>query len=670
LGTSTEGAGDVTESIEPLPAETGGGEQGAPAPHAAIAALTRTGAVAGTPAYMAPEQFLGRSIDARTDQFAFCVAIYEALYGERPFGGDTVLALAGAVTAGRMKEVPKEADVPGWVRKIVQRGLLPDPAARHADFDRLLAALGKDPVAQTRRRAAVGVALLAVVASIWIVHHRSEQRKTELEREIAGRIAEAENAHNQAAAETAKASRLRAQAMEAFDASRRQEGERVWGEVRRLFSEAEHAWERAERALQATYDLDRQHVGVREKLSSVLYERMLFDELRFRRPSAADQLDRLKALNAGGRYLRLWNEPGSIALLTTPEPATVSIQKATADAAGAISYVAQGDPKPTPLSRPLEPGSYRLVIDSPGRAPVVYPILVGRGQKIALSLTLPAAGAIPAGFVFVPEGDSFFGDYDEGLRTSFLDTVPIHSVHVKAYAIARNETSVSEWLAFLESAEGRGREDYVPAGRDPSAGSVRLLRQKKGRGWVYAYTPWSRSYRVPKGVPIKYAARTRNAVHDWGRLPVTGVSPRVVEDFAAWLRKTGRAPGARLCTEYEWERAARGADPRIYPHGDSLAPSDANFDETHAHNPDMFGLDMVGSHPASDSPFGVSDLAGNAIEIARSSLGPEEFVIRGGSYYQDARTARATNRAVVTSVTRGQSVGFRLCADVGRVGER
>ena len=62
--------------------------------------LTRTGAMMGTPAYMAPEQFRGLATDARTDQFAFCIALYEALYGERPFAGNTLMALTTNVVNG------------------------------------------------------------------------------------------------------------------------------------------------------------------------------------------------------------------------------------------------------------------------------------------------------------------------------------------------------------------------------------------------------------------------------------------------------------------------------------------------------------------------------------------------------------------------------------------
>src|SRR5215510_5046934 len=97
-------------------------------PHAI--ALTRTGAMVGTPLYMAPEQFLMRPTDARSDQFSFCVALHEALYGERPFAGDTFLALLEAVVAGRVRDAPPKARVPAFMRRLLLRGLKPAPADR------------------------------------------------------------------------------------------------------------------------------------------------------------------------------------------------------------------------------------------------------------------------------------------------------------------------------------------------------------------------------------------------------------------------------------------------------------------------------------------------------------------------------------------------------------
>src|SRR5207253_1092585 len=109
---------------------------------------------------------------------------------------------------------------------------------------------------------------------------------------------------------------------------------------------------------------------------------------------------------------------------------------------------------------------------------------------------------------------------------------------------------------------------------------------------------------------------------------------------------SGRLPGARLCDEHEWERAARGADGRRFPHGDRLAPDDANYDETYGRHPLAYGPDEVGSHPASESPFGVRDMAGNVYEWVRSVRAPAEAVYRGGAWYFGQNTNRCANREV------------------------
>jgi formylglycine-generating enzyme required for sulfatase activity len=145
---------------------------------------------------------------------------------------------------------------------------------------------------------------------------------------------------------------------------------------------------------------------------------------------------------------------------------------------------------------------------------------------------------------------------------------------------------------------------------------------------------------------------------------VAGLSPAEVESYLRWLRTTGRVPGARLCSEVEWERAARGADDRIFPHGDELHPDDANFDVTYGRVSSAYGPDMVGSHAASRSPFGVDDLAGNLFELTASSQKPDEIVLRGGAYYFTAYTCRSTNREPVAATFRDVTTGIRVCASV------
>jgi serine/threonine protein kinase len=103
--------------------------------------VTTTGHFVGTPAYMAAEQFLGSDADARSDQFAFCVSLYEGLYGERPFGGKTASEIARNVVGGEVRPPPGRARVPGWLRNILLKGLQPDPADRHESVKALLASI-------------------------------------------------------------------------------------------------------------------------------------------------------------------------------------------------------------------------------------------------------------------------------------------------------------------------------------------------------------------------------------------------------------------------------------------------------------------------------------------------------------------------------------------------
>ncbi|MBK7826715.1 serine/threonine-protein kinase [Nannocystis sp.] len=121
--------------------------------------LTRTGALVGTPAYMAPEQHIAARVDARTDQFAFCIALYEALFGSHPFPAKNYVQLSLSVLGGKVDAMVGRSDVPVRVRKAILRGLSVDPDQRFASMDELIGALRADP--ELRRRRRVAVALLA-----------------------------------------------------------------------------------------------------------------------------------------------------------------------------------------------------------------------------------------------------------------------------------------------------------------------------------------------------------------------------------------------------------------------------------------------------------------------------------------------------------------------------
>jgi len=129
-----------------------------------LAGLTVTGSLLGTPAYMAPEQWSGGAVTPATDQFAYCVALWEALAGERPYPGPTFDDLRSQVARGPM--ALDGSRIPRRIRRLLRRGLDPDPGRRWSSMDVLLAHL-----VRTQRRPGVAVAIAggALVAAAALV---------------------------------------------------------------------------------------------------------------------------------------------------------------------------------------------------------------------------------------------------------------------------------------------------------------------------------------------------------------------------------------------------------------------------------------------------------------------------------------------------------------------
>jgi len=149
----------------------GAREAGDDEPTVSLRNVTKTGAAVGTPAYMAPEQFRREAVDARSDQFSFCVALHEALFGKRP----AIAASGGGDPGGEAPPLPRLDDVPGWLRAIVLRGASAEREQRYRSMDELVAALerGRTRVRRRVSLAAVGVAAIVVTASAWRVAHGS-----------------------------------------------------------------------------------------------------------------------------------------------------------------------------------------------------------------------------------------------------------------------------------------------------------------------------------------------------------------------------------------------------------------------------------------------------------------------------------------------------------------
>ena len=622
--------------------------------------LTRAGTIVGTPAYMAPEQFRGDVADARSDQFSFCVALYEALHGERPFQGENVLSLSMNVTEGEFRPTSSSSnDVPLWIRRPLLRGLRVDPNRRHPSMDALIAALEADPAIKRRQRLLTAASIAVVLASVLTARHVASSRRQELEGRIAAFLATSAERARGAEQRREKATAVRQRAFAAFDAMDGANGEAMWREALALGRAADDAYEQAEQPQDAALVLDGSRTEVRSGLNRLLRAHLALAEGFHLGDRARVLASRLAALGSGATLQS--QADASLTLRVTPSDAVVVLERYDIQPvtqrrlAAPVAWIS--GPEPTSL----RPGSYRIRAEAAGRANLTYPFTLEPGERKVLDLAPPLQSAIPAGFVYVPGGEFWYGDSDEQLRTQFLNAVPVHRRASRPFAIAVHETTYGEWIEFLSSLPPAERRRHAPSITATMRGSLDL-REVSG-SWQLTFQQTSHRYVVRQGQPFVYVGRARRAQQDWSRFPVGGITSESIRQYLEWLARSGRVKGARLCTDVEWERAARGADDRLFPNGDLLGPDDANFDLTYDRTDGAYGPDEVGSHPSSRSPFGVDDLVGNVFELVTSSNRPNELAIRGGAYYFDAITARSTNRGPVPTTFSDIATGLRVCAD-------
>ena len=193
-----------------------------------IANVTRTGAFIGTPAYMSPEQFRRETIDARSDQFSYCVALHEALFGSRPAG-----TVAGPDDSTVDMSTASRSNVPRWLRDIVERGASATREHRHRSMNDLIAALERGRTRLRRRVSALAVGVGALLASggAWRVAHANRVTCVVPK----DRIASVWTPND-------AASPRRHSIHRAFTASGRTTAEMSWGRVSHVLDEYMRAW--------------------------------------------------------------------------------------------------------------------------------------------------------------------------------------------------------------------------------------------------------------------------------------------------------------------------------------------------------------------------------------------------------------------------------------------
>ncbi len=533
-------------------------------------------------------------------------------------------------------------------------------------------------LARWTRTATLAAAPLAVALTVGGARFESRRHLDQL---IAGNEARADSAEAAGRERKDEADTRRREAFARFDAAgeggtadadltRRHlaAGEQSWALALAASREADSCFAEASRSLEAAFVLDPTRPALRGRIADVDLSRIVLAEWFFRKDRREVLSQRLGDYDTGGERASALAATPTLILETSPPGAEVTLARYESEGGKRrlSTPVALGH---TPLTTPVEagPGSYRLTIALPGRATLLYPVLFAPGERLRLpSLDLPAASAIPAGYVYVPPGRFLVGSADpEELRRSAVNADPLHEARTGGFLVARAEVTFAEWLRYLRALPPADRaKDLVAA--HSHRGQIELHELEGGAFELTTGVNRTRTT-VREGEKLHYDGRTRRAEQDWLRFPVGAVSlhPRP-RRYLAWLDHSGTVPGARLCDEHEWERAARGADDRIFPHGDTLDPDEANFDETYGRVGHAFGPDEVGAHPATESPFGLVDASGNIFEWTRSLRAKDEALIRGGAWYYDRPEAWIPTRTVVEAGIRDVMIGLRVCATFPR----
>jgi serine/threonine protein kinase/formylglycine-generating enzyme required for sulfatase activity len=452
-------------------------------------------------------------------------------------------------------------------------------------------------------------------------------------------------------------------------------GESLW---RRAVNEAprvDRELLEATRPLELALELDPSHDEVRSMLGRALYHRALLAEDQGHTGDLSVLRARVAAYDP--ELAAAWQRPAHVVIKTSPPGLQVKLHEYEPSAEGTLGLRPHAPLQASPAgaSVRLLPGSYLIVVPAQGpRDEVRYPFRLVPDRdlerdpvSLRIGITVPLKDEIPDGMVYVPAGRYWFGFGGDEVREPIREwqlSPPPHERSSNAFFIARHETTYAQWIEFLRALPPAERKAYMPLAEFNDM-QVQLLEVDGDFVFRYRVNVDQELHEARVGEPIVYAHRdrNRNRTQDWLQFPVTGINGEDVRVYAQWLSQQGRVPGARLCREDEWERAARGADLRVYPHGDRLAPDDANVDITYGRRSETFGFDQVGMHPGSQSPFGLDDMIGNAREMTSSILESGKLTQRSGAFFHEPRTNTLVNQELMQIKQRIPFVGFRLCAE-------
>ena len=632
---------------------------------------TRIGAVAGTPAFMPPEQALGRvdAVGPQSDVYALGAILYCALSGHSPYRNGDAAAVLAKVRRGPPEPLVTRIGVRVAEAPATEDGQreqpLPLPVALVEACER---AMHRDPTQRFGTATALGAELQA-----WLDGAKRRDDGLAVLEQAAGM-------GPAAAALRRRAAHLRAEAATALAAVKPWQPER----------EKQDAWQQQDEAAALEREAELVEVSMEQLLQASLTHAPGLPEAhaalawRYRGMHMAAEAARVDAARSRALFVQhlealprdhpdrpghatYLQGDGALTLVTDPPGAEVLLHRFVLRNRRMVPRFERSLGR-TPLTRVRLPmGSYLCLLRLPDRPEVRYPVCIERGEhwhgeppegEAPHPVVLPADGELGPDECLVPAGWFRCGGDPHEHRS-----LPARRVWTDSWVVRRFPVTNREFLAFLDDLVSKGRTEaalrWAPRERGGTVGAQGAL--------IYGFDGQ------------RFSLRPDADGDTWEpEVPVCMVDWYGATAFASWeAERTGlswRLPGELL-----WEKAARGVDGRYHPWGDAFDPSWASMRHSH---PGPVLPTPVGRFPTDESVYGIRDLAGSMADwcedpfrpdgpatstatpgesaVADPLRPPARRVSRGGAWSLPASPLRASARFSLHPSDRLDHIGFRL----------
>ena len=584
---------------------------------------TESGGFVGAPAYISPEQLAGdiSRIDERSDIYSLGAILYEILTWVPPFVPEPMEeyeAFIARVQEGHIippSDRAPERRIPPSLEETCLKCLARSPSERHQSAMEL--------------HAEITAFLEGTREQEW--RRRAAERKTEEARAIAARY-EALHSEARLGLQQANEAQRTVLAWEPLERKRL-----IWNLQRTAqdkekaamaeFNEAEKAW------LQAIgHDAD--FLPARDGLAELYLRRFLHAEASRNISETRYFKARVRAVDINGRYTGLLRGSGRLTLRSLPTGASFTLYRLE-EQDRVLSPVAPNALGLNQVEVELTPGSYLVTVSLANHRTVLYPVYMGRLERVDATIRIYPDEVIGDDFVYIPAGYFRMGGDPEAF------SLEMQMCFVDDFAIARLPVTVGEYLEFINAL----------AVHDIEAASRRVPRTPGS-----TRPQWEPNDEGRFALPLQPDSEG----HSWRpRMPILNVSYYDALAYIEWRSvRDGRA--YRLPSAAEWEKAARGTDGRLFPWGDEF---EATYCKNRDSQPSYPFPDVVGQYPQDCSPYGVRDLAGGVSEMTPDLLtrGEGLYTAKGGNWTTGDRGCRLARNIAYRLDGPNPSLGFRLC---------